>query len=237
MQIHLSDISSSEGMRIQKTAEFGMDTITFQSGSFPVLAKEPIELTITNTGDRNLEIRGTGKITVGIPCDRCLEEVSTEIPLEIERKLDMKLTDEDRVNDLDESSYLTGMDLDVDQLVYLEVLMSWPLKVLCREDCKGICSQCGKNLNDGPCGCVEEPKDPRMAAISDIFRLMKGCNIMSICPKNKSSKARRDKRRANWKMSAPNLVKCSKCGELMMPHRVCKACGSYNKKEIIKVED
>ena len=51
---------------------------------------------------------------------------------------------------------------------------------------------------------------------------------MSICPKNKSSKARRDKRRANWKMSA-----CSKCGELMMPHRVCKACGSYNKKEII----
>ena len=44
---------------------------------------------------------------------------------------------------------------------------------------------------------------------------------MSICPKNKSSKARRDKRRANWKMSAPNLVKCSKCGELMMPHRVC----------------
>ena len=48
---------------------------------------------------------------------------------------------------------------------------------------------------------------------------------MSICPKNKSSKARRDKRRANWKMSAMNLVKCSKCGTLMMPHRVCKACG------------
>ena len=57
--------------------------------------------------------------------------------------------------------------------------------------------------------------------------------LMSICPKNKSSKGRRDKRRANWKMVAPNLVKCSKCGELMMPHRVCKACGSYNKKEII----
>ena len=56
---------------------------------------------------------------------------------------------------------------------------------------------------------------------------------MSICPKNKTSRARRDKRRATRKMSAPNLVKCSKCGSLMMPHRVCKACGSYNKKEII----
>ena len=51
---------------------------------------------------------------------------------------------------------------------------------------------------------------------------------MSICPKNKSSKSRRDKRRANWKMSAPTLVKCSKCGALMMPHRVCKNCGYYD---------
>ncbi len=56
---------------------------------------------------------------------------------------------------------------------------------------------------------------------------------MSICPKNKHSKARRDKRRANWKMTPPTLVKCSRCGALMMPHRVCKACGSYNKREII----
>ncbi len=59
---------------------------------------------------------------------------------------------------------------------------------------------------------------------------------MSICPKNKSSKSRRDKRRANWKMSAPTLVKCSKCGALMMPHRVCKKCGSYNKKQVVAVD-
>ena len=56
---------------------------------------------------------------------------------------------------------------------------------------------------------------------------------MSICPKNKSSKGHRDARRANWKMDTMNLVKCPKCGALMLPHRVCKNCGSYNKKEII----
>ncbi len=60
---------------------------------------------------------------------------------------------------------------------------------------------------------------------------------MSICPKNKSSKGRRDKRRANWKMDLPNLVKCSNCGELIMPHRVCKACGTYNKKQVLEVEE
>lgn len=173
MQIHLSDISSSEGKCVQKSVPFEMDSITFQLGTFPVLDREPVELTITNTGKRVLELTGTGRITVGIPCDRCLEQVSVDIPLQFQRKLDLKLTDEERVNDLDESSYLTGMDLEVDQLVCLEVLMSWPLKVLCKEDCKGICSQCGKNLNDGPCGCVDEPKDPRMAAISDIFSKFK----------------------------------------------------------------
>lgn len=173
MQIHLSDISSSEGKCVQKSVPFEMDSITFQLGTFPILAKEPVELIITNTGNRVLELTGSGRITVGIPCDRCLEEVPVDIPLQFQRKLDLKLTDEERVNDLDESSYLTGMDLDVDQLVCLEVLMSWPLKVLCKEDCKGICSQCGKNLNDGPCGCVDEPKDPRMAAISDIFSKFK----------------------------------------------------------------
>ena len=61
---------------------------------------------------------------------------------------------------------------------------------------------------------------------------------MSICLKNRTSKARRDKRRsANFKMGPVNLVKCSRCGALMMPHRVCKACGTYNKREIVKVDE
>ncbi|RKW32171.1 MAG: 50S ribosomal protein L32, partial [Lachnoanaerobaculum sp.] len=52
----------------------------------------------------------------------------------------------------------------------------------------------------------------------------------------KTSRGRRDKRRANWKMSVASLAKCPKCGELMLPHRVCKNCGTYNKREIVTVE-
>ena len=56
-----------------------------------------------------------------------------------------------------------------------------------------------------------------------------------ISPKQKLSKARRDKRRAQtWKIAMPTLVACSKCRALMQPHRVCKDCGSYNRREIIK---
>lgn len=56
-------------------------------------------------------------------------------------------------------------------------------------------------------------------------------------PKNKVSKARRNSRRANWKLTAPNMVECPQCREFKMPHKVCKACGYYDGKEIVKVED
>ena len=63
-------------------------------------------------------------------------------------------------------------------------------------------------------------------------------------PKRKTSKARRNQRQANWKLSPLNLVKCPKCGAhanpedefCMMPHRVCKACGSYANRVVVKVD-
>ena len=56
-----------------------------------------------------------------------------------------------------------------------------------------------------------------------------------ICPKGKTSKARRDKRRAQtWKIAMPNLVTCNKCGALAPSHRMCKGCDSYNKQEVFK---
>ncbi len=56
-------------------------------------------------------------------------------------------------------------------------------------------------------------------------------------PKEKVSRARRDSRRAsNWKVSAPNLVECSHCHEMKLPHKVCKKCGYYDGVEVINME-
>lgn len=56
-------------------------------------------------------------------------------------------------------------------------------------------------------------------------------------PKRKTSEARRDKRRnSHWKLSLPSMVKCPRCGEYKLSHKVCKACGYYNGREVISTE-
>ena len=59
-----------------------------------------------------------------------------------------------------------------------------------------------------------------------------------IAPKKKVSKQRKHKRRSSvWKLDMPGMVQCSKCGEYVLSHRVCKACGSYNGKQVLKVNN
>lgn len=56
-----------------------------------------------------------------------------------------------------------------------------------------------------------------------------------VVPKGKVSKSRRDKRRANWKLTVPGMVECPQCGALKLPHRACRACGTYKGREVISV--
>ena len=56
-------------------------------------------------------------------------------------------------------------------------------------------------------------------------------------PKRKMSKARRDRRRANWKLSVPGMVECPQCHELKLSHRVCTECGYYDGKQVIAVAE
>ena len=56
-------------------------------------------------------------------------------------------------------------------------------------------------------------------------------------PKGKVSKARRNSRRANWKLQLPGIVECPQCHAMKLSHRVCKACGYYNGKQVLKVAE
>ena len=56
-------------------------------------------------------------------------------------------------------------------------------------------------------------------------------------PKRKTSKSRKGKRRAHWKLAAPGMTRCSHCNQLKMPHSVCQNCGYYAGREVIKIEE
>ena len=173
MLIDLSEILSLEGKTQVVEAPVSMDSFQSKLGDFPVAEKEPLSLTITNTGKKVLKIEAKGRITVNIPCDKCLKDVPTEFDINFEQEIDMQASKEDRIKDLDEINYVTGCSLDVEQLVHNEILIHWPLRVLCKEDCRGICPKCGKDWNEGSCDCDQSSPDPRMAVISDISSIFK----------------------------------------------------------------
>lgn len=93
--------------------------------------------------------------------------------ISVSKEIDFNLTEEERTEDLDETNYIIGYNLDVDTLVYNEILIGFPLKLLCDEGCKGICKNCGANLNEKTCDCDNTEYDPRMSVIRDIFNNFK----------------------------------------------------------------
>jgi uncharacterized protein len=169
MLIKLTDVLAYDYKVLQTKAQFEMDTFDSKLGSFEIVDKSDVDLLITNVGSKKITIEAKTDLSVMIPCDRCLEPVKTKFHIDVVKDVNMGLSEEDRVNALDEKDYIIGYDIDVDKLIYGEILVNWPMKVLCRNDCKGICNKCGANLNLGECGCDRAELDPRMAAIRDIF--------------------------------------------------------------------
>ena len=171
MTIDVSTIVKSVNMIKTETVELEFDSFESKMGTFTILKKSPVTLEISNQESKRLLISGTVDIEVAIPCDRCLEDVPTNIHFNIDKTLTIgeSIVDEE----MEETDYLIGFELDVEKLVYAEILVNWPMKVLCKDDCKGICRVCGMNLNKGTCNCERSELDPRMAAIQDIFNKFK----------------------------------------------------------------
>ena len=172
MIIDISKVVKSINKEVSEEVSIELTSFESRLGEFPILQKSPVVLTVANQENKTLFIRGSVDVTLSIPCGRCLEEVPTQICFDIDKKLDIRegvLIDDE----MEENDYLIGFELDVDKLVYAEILVNWPMRVLCKEDCEGICNVCGANLNKGDCGCQRTELDPRMAAIQDIFSKFK----------------------------------------------------------------
>lgn len=113
----------------------------------------------------------TGELTAGMlcRCDRCGRE------FELEKKLELNIplcADMDGESEDADVFPLDGDGIELDEVLSSVFILNTDSKLLCSDDCKGLCPTCGKNLNDGPCSCTK-PVDPRLAVLGQLLDIDK----------------------------------------------------------------
>lgn len=164
MVLDLKRIFVNENSSLPIEYALDMSNVEF-SGVYPL--KKPVKISGTVTNKASLTVL-SAVITFeySAPCDRCGTETAREYTVKIDKSLAPSIEGEES----DSILPVPDMKLDLDELVYSEVVVSVPMKHLCKEDCKGICEKCGKNLNEGECGCPKREIDPRLSALADLLK-------------------------------------------------------------------
>lgn len=169
MFVNLTDVFTIEGKQVTMQVESELEQITMSGAVFPVKDRSPVNLSFTNIGKGKVRIVGDVKMTFSMNCDRCLKPVEETLMLQFDREVFAPDMIESVPDEIEERDIMDGFQLNVEDLLSSEIVINWPMKVLCKPDCKGICRQCGKDLNTGTCDCDTFVPDPRMAVIKDIF--------------------------------------------------------------------
>ncbi len=121
-----------------------------------------------------IRVHGNIRGSVCMECTRCLEEYRQELDIEVDefyRRPGLatvtgeggRLAEAD-IQEEDEYVISEGA-IDLNLLINDAVMLSLPIKRLCGEECRGLCQVCGKNLNEGECGCTRESIDPRLEVL------------------------------------------------------------------------
>ncbi len=119
---------------------------------------------LTQTG-RRIMARGNIKTEIAAECVRCLEPFSLPLHIRFEELLTFFPTaSADKTYHIGEDGYFK-----LEPILHEQVLLATPLQTLCRPDCRGLCSQCGQNLNEGTCHCSASADDPRLAALETLL--------------------------------------------------------------------
>jgi len=109
-----------------------------------------------------LKLDGILRLELELKCNRCLKEFKTEISLKINECFS-------NAESIPEDSYkFSGNDIDLTEMLTDVIITNMPMKILCKEDCKGLCNYCGSNLNHKECSCKNEAYDPRLEKLRQL---------------------------------------------------------------------
>ena len=164
MLLGLSKIIDCPGESVSFSTSVNLSDLCYGI-SYPVSEPVKAEGTVRNTAG---VLVMTGEVTTCIHgiCDRCAAEFDRFIDFPIDVVLVTELSNEE--NEDEWVFPLEGDSADLDDIVRTVFVLNLDSKLLCKDDCKGLCHRCGKNLNDGPCGCQKE-LDPRFAALRQLL--------------------------------------------------------------------
>jgi uncharacterized protein len=135
---------------------------------------DPVRLRCRITGgDFQSKVEGRIETKLEVECTRCLEPV--EVPLQFDFAVEFVKAEHFGIegeHEIDPKNLsadaLESDELDLEELVREQILLNLPEKVFCRDDCKGLCENCGTNRNLEDCDCKEEEIDPRWAALKNL---------------------------------------------------------------------
>ena len=149
---------------------------------------EPVKIegTLKNEDDVFV-LDAKGETAVLMECSCCLAPVRKELCFEIKERF----AHTGRENE--ETETFTGDQIDLADFVKRGIIGELPMKVLCREDCKGLCPVCGKDLNEGDCGCDRTIRDPRFESLRALFSEWLYPKVECLNPKETREKHRAGK--------------------------------------------
>ena len=164
MQLGLSKIIDRPGESIDFSVSVDLSDLLYGT-SYPVSEPVLANGTVRNTAG---VLVMTGSITTCLHgvCDRCASDFTRDVDIPINVVLVEELSNEE--NEDEWVFPLEGDSADLDDIVRTVFVLNLDSKMLCKEDCQGLCCRCGKNLNDGPCSCQKE-LDPRFAALKQLL--------------------------------------------------------------------
>ena len=128
---------------------------------------------LTNVGEEIIA-RGRVTATVELECMRCLRPFRQTVAAEIAEPCILQEIDEVALYavDADEPDalpVLEGLRVNLSELVRQNLVVALPHRPLCADDCRGLCARCGRDLNEGGCGCTDEDVDPRLAGLKALL--------------------------------------------------------------------
>ena len=164
MLLGLSKIIDRPGASVPFSTTVDLSDLRY-GNSFPVTEPVRAEGQVRNTAGV-LVMTGSIETTIHGTCDRCATAFDREIEFPIDVVLVTELANEE--NEDEWVFPLEGDSADLDDIVRTVFVLNLDSKLLCKEDCQGLCCRCGKNLNDGPCNCQKE-LDPRFAALKQLL--------------------------------------------------------------------